>query len=54
MSVCFNPETPQQICPRVWLGPYNALLNNTDNYGSNFLVQRNIKIIINITVPRLD
>ena len=52
----FNPETPQQICPRVWLGPYNALLNNTDNYGSNFLVQRNIKIIINCgtTLPFLD
>ncbi|KAL1570364.1 hypothetical protein MG5_00921 [Candida albicans P57072] len=43
----FNPETPQQICPRVWLGPYNALINKTDNYDSNFLVEHNIKIIIN-------
>ncbi|CAX45204.1 conserved hypothetical protein [Candida dubliniensis CD36] len=52
----FNPDTPQQICPRVWLGPYNALLNKTDNYGANFLVEHNIKIIINCgtTLPFLD
>ncbi|KAL6449574.1 hypothetical protein SBY92_004489 [Candida maltosa Xu316] len=52
----FNPETPQEICPRVWLGPYNALLHNPGDNSENFLVENNIKIIINCgtTLPFLD
>ncbi|RCK62980.1 hypothetical protein Cantr_09921 [Candida viswanathii] len=54
-NLYFNPHTPQEICPRVWLGPYDALLSNPED-PVNFLVDHNIKIIINCgtTLPFLD
>ncbi|KAK6459428.1 uncharacterized protein RJT20DRAFT_90235 [Scheffersomyces xylosifermentans] len=40
-SMFFNPDAPQEICPSIWLGPYTSLSQN------NFLVNKNVKIIIN-------
>ncbi len=55
-NLYFNPQTPQEICPRVWLGPYDALLSNPEEISRNFLVDHNIKIIINCgtTLPFID
>ena len=35
-NLYFNPQTPQEICPRVWLGPYDALLSNPEEISRNF------------------
>lgn len=40
-SMFFNPDSAQEVCPKVWLGPYSALSHD------NFLERHNIKIIIN-------
>ncbi|KAG7666096.1 uncharacterized protein J8A68_000352 [[Candida] subhashii] len=40
-SIFFNPDTPQEICPSIWLGPYNSLLDH------EYMLRNNIKIIIN-------
>lgn len=40
-SIFFNPDSPQEICPSIWLGPYTSLLDH------EYMVRNNIKIIIN-------
>ncbi|EGW32326.1 uncharacterized protein SPAPADRAFT_61405 [Spathaspora passalidarum NRRL Y-27907] len=39
-TMFFNPESPQEICPNIWLGPYSSL-------SGSFLVENPMQIIIN-------
>lgn len=44
-NLFFNPNHAQEFAPQIWLGGYNSLL--TSSYSSNFIDDKNIKIIIN-------
>ena len=48
-SMFFNPNTAQEICPGIWLGPYTSLLNDylPNGSSSSFLTEKNVKMIIN-------
>lgn len=61
-SMFFNPDTAQEICPGIWLGPYTSLLTTPQvtnlryapppqsqlaGGGYNFISNNNIKIIVN-------
>ncbi|KAI5963521.1 uncharacterized protein KGF55_002401 [Candida pseudojiufengensis] len=46
-SSFFNPEVPQEICPNVWLGPYQSLINESSTNNTSFITNSNVKVIIN-------
>ncbi|CAK9436051.1 uncharacterized protein LODBEIA_P06090 [Lodderomyces beijingensis] len=48
-SIFFNPETAQEICPGIWLGPYTSLNNGGSRAAPepSFIARNKVKMIIN-------